>query len=260
MLTTYEVFKKTSGKLPEGISLSNSGLLYGITSEVKLSKGDSSYYLINYANGEEKWETIGDTATTNNFKVNNNIFLNNTGHEIYFVNPDDTSNVDYNWFGNNATDYEKKPELCNVEASVWLFLNATVNPNPVAIFSSSDIIFKLSAYNKTSPDITHNYDNSLLMPVNLTVNITSGKVDKSVIALNETARFTPSILGKANVTVSIVNAECTIELNCIEANPNLSVESQPITYGENAVINLYYNPNATGVVNITINGSKFNKS
>ena len=46
------------------LSESNNGfILYGITSEVKLNKGDSSYYLINYSNGEEVWETIGTTAT-----------------------------------------------------------------------------------------------------------------------------------------------------------------------------------------------------
>ena len=38
-------------------------ILYGITDEVKLSNGDSSYYLINYKNNEVVWETIGDTAT-----------------------------------------------------------------------------------------------------------------------------------------------------------------------------------------------------
>ena len=46
------------------LSEANNGfVLYGITSEVKLNKGDSSYYLINYSNGEEVWETIGTTAT-----------------------------------------------------------------------------------------------------------------------------------------------------------------------------------------------------
>ena len=46
------------------LSEANNGfILYGITSEVKLNKGDSSYYLINYSNGEEVWETIGTTAT-----------------------------------------------------------------------------------------------------------------------------------------------------------------------------------------------------
>lgn len=39
-------------------------ILYGITSDVKLKKGDSSYYLINYKNSEEVWETIGTTSAS----------------------------------------------------------------------------------------------------------------------------------------------------------------------------------------------------
>ena len=39
-------------------------ILYGVTDEVKLDKGDSSYYLINYVNNEEVWETIGETPTS----------------------------------------------------------------------------------------------------------------------------------------------------------------------------------------------------
>ncbi|MBQ9019398.1 MAG: hypothetical protein IJ097_03735 [Bacilli bacterium] len=49
---------------------SNNGfILYGITSEVKLKKGDSSYYLINYVNNEQKWETIGNTSVSKNGKI-----------------------------------------------------------------------------------------------------------------------------------------------------------------------------------------------
>ena len=44
-------------------------ILYGITSEVKLNKGDSSYYLINYSDNNELWETIGDTPASFKGKV-----------------------------------------------------------------------------------------------------------------------------------------------------------------------------------------------
>lgn len=43
---------------------SNGFILYGVTSEVKLKNGDNSYYLINYSNGEEVWETVGTTAVS----------------------------------------------------------------------------------------------------------------------------------------------------------------------------------------------------
>ena len=52
------------------LSEANDGfILYGITSEVKLKNGDSSYYLINYNNNEEVWETIGETETSKEGKI-----------------------------------------------------------------------------------------------------------------------------------------------------------------------------------------------
>ena len=52
------------------LSEANNGfILYGITSEVKLKNGDSSYYLINYHNNEEVWETIGETAASKEGKI-----------------------------------------------------------------------------------------------------------------------------------------------------------------------------------------------
>lgn len=43
----------------------NGYILYGITDEVKLSKGDTSYYIINYSkDDEEVWESIGDSFIT----------------------------------------------------------------------------------------------------------------------------------------------------------------------------------------------------
>lgn len=47
----------------------NGFILYGITSEVKLKNGDSSYYLINYVNNEEVWETIGETVTSKENRI-----------------------------------------------------------------------------------------------------------------------------------------------------------------------------------------------
>ena len=47
----------------------NGFILYGITNEVKLDKGDSSYYLINYVDNNEVWETIGDTPASSDDKT-----------------------------------------------------------------------------------------------------------------------------------------------------------------------------------------------
>lgn len=52
----------TNNKL---LSIKDGFILYGLTQEVKLKKGDKSYDLIKYnSNNEQVWETIGDIAVT----------------------------------------------------------------------------------------------------------------------------------------------------------------------------------------------------
>ena len=68
------------------LSEANDGfILYGITTEVKLSKGDSSYYLINYKNNEEVWETIGDTAASKDSEVLLPIYKDNKISEYFLL-------------------------------------------------------------------------------------------------------------------------------------------------------------------------------
>ena len=75
-----------SGYKTHYLSEANTGfILYGITSEVKLSKGDSSYYLINYADGVEVWETIGDIATSSDNEVLLPIYKDNKIIEYFLL-------------------------------------------------------------------------------------------------------------------------------------------------------------------------------
>jgi hypothetical protein len=59
--TITDVSKYKTAKLGEA---NNGFILYGITEDVKLKKGDTSYYLINYINNEELWETLGEDAAS----------------------------------------------------------------------------------------------------------------------------------------------------------------------------------------------------
>ena len=53
------------------LSMANDGfILYGLTKEVKLKKGNNSYYIINYnSKDEDYWETIGDVSVDSDKKV-----------------------------------------------------------------------------------------------------------------------------------------------------------------------------------------------
>jgi hypothetical protein len=93
------------------------------------------------------------------------------------------------------------------------------------------------------------------MPINLTITSANGDVDSPVANLGNPIKYTATSIGDASVTATLGTAEFTIKLNN-KLNPNLSVENQMITYGENATIALNYNSNATGKVNITLTGKK----
>ena len=194
-----------------------------------------------------------------NGAVSDCIFLNNTAGAwgVIYAYCNDL-NMNHCWFGNTADNYDSSPEIGGYFSyDNWLFLNATANPNEVPAFSTSEIVFKLYLYNKTSTtgNISE-YDNTLLLPVNLTITSTNGDVDIHTANLGDSIRYTPTGLGDASVTATIENVAWTIELNNIKGNPNLSAENQVITYGENATIALNYNTNATGKVNITLTGKK----
>ena len=164
-----------------------------------------------------------------NGNVSNSIFINNAanieGDAIY---GNRYLIADYCWFGGNATNY--KDDLPIAQAAYCnyiLFLNVTANPNEVPAFNTSEIVFKLYLYNKTSTtgDISE-YDNTRLLPINLTITSTNGDVDIHTVNLGESIRYTPTGLGDASVTATIENVAWTIELNNIKANPNLSAENQ----------------------------------
>ncbi len=57
--------------LTTNLAKTNNGtMLYGITDEVKLKKGDTSYYIIKYNLGlEEEWETIGEESVKKDSKL-----------------------------------------------------------------------------------------------------------------------------------------------------------------------------------------------
>ena len=150
-----------------------------------------------------------NTEYGSNLTISDNIFLNNEGVAIYFVKQDSTSNVDYNWFGNNATNYDIEPINTNVEINAWLFLNATANPDAISILDSSDIIFKLYAY---TPSGVSEYDNSRLKAVNLTLTPTNGRVNTTKTELGEHVQYTAEVGRMGKLTASIENASYTISL------------------------------------------------
>ena len=195
-----------------------------------------------------------------NVTIENAIFLNNKYNENMGVIFAEKTGVvaKNNWFGNNATNYNTQPKTTGIQMDSWLFLNATADPNPISVFDSSDILFKLYSTNGTH---IFEYDNSKLPVVNLTLTAINGEVSNSTI-LDKSVEYMPTKGGQGSVTASVEDAEYTIFLDNNKRDVNLSVAVDPpvIDYGENAAVIFEYNVTATGTVNITLKGKKHNQT
>ena len=132
------------------------------------------------------------------------IFINN-GNAIRVISGNIT--VINCWFGNNATNYNDKPQAGNVNITNWLFLNATANPTKHHVGKTS-IIFKLDLYNDTSKQIT-SY-NASKTNLHLTLSQTLGKLNKNISLIGENIIYAAGKTGNASVTGKIGTAYYTI--------------------------------------------------
>ena len=182
--------------------------------------------------------------STDSIQIQNNIFLNNNV-SVNIIDFAAGENVDanFNWFGSNATDYTKNPDL--QFGDVWLFLNATADPDSVIVSGTSDITFKLYAFDSTS-NIVSDYNLAFTDPVGLTVTAIGGNASSSIIDFGETVTYTANTAGTGKITASIENAAYTIEVNVIKANSTLTVDDMVFEYNAAGSTTVSFT-NATGV-------------
>ena len=182
--------------------------------------------------------------STHIIQIHENIFLNNNV-SVNIIDFAAGENVDtnFNWFGSNATDYTKNPDL--QFGDVWLFLNATADPDSVIVSGTSDITFKLYAFDSTS-NIVSDYNLAFTDPVGLTVTAIGGNASSSIIDFGETVTYTANTAGTGKITASIENAAYTIEVNVIKANSTLTVDDMVFEYNAAGSTTVSFT-NATGV-------------
>ncbi|WP_296862340.1 Ig-like domain repeat protein, partial [uncultured Methanobrevibacter sp.] len=195
------------------ISVSDSNITGTYISNTAKMYGGANYLLNSVSNSNIAGTYINNTASDSiiyfsnrsneglDAEITNAIFLNNKcEYEVHAR----TSGVVVkdSWFGNNASNYMNKPNNYNVQMGSWLFLNGANNQNYIKFF--------LRGYDGTK---TSEYDNSLLPEINLTITTTDGIVDKSVVGLDETVKFSPAECGIKRVTAQIEDVVQTIEFS-----------------------------------------------
>ena len=209
----------------------------------------------NYINNTGKSVICIKNAGTGN-KIHDSIFLNNNVSEIINVTAGNIT-VNNNWFGNTVLNYTETPVNVGIELDNWLFLDSKLVPEIKPVGKASDIIFLLKAYNPDSG--MSDYDNALLTPLSLKIIAEGGTIPKDRVNLGEAVKYTPTALGTGCATATIDNIQVTVDFT-IKTNPDLSLETAQLVYSGNSTITLSYNDTASGKINITLNGKKFNAS
>ena len=200
--------------------------------------------------------TIAINSANNTF-VNNNVFLNNESK--YEIMAGKGLNADYNWFGNNATNYDTQPNIMgDVDYDTWLFLNATASPNNITVFDTANVVFLLFNYNSTSGEI---YEHFLLDSVELTITATNGDVNDTIVSLGETIEYDSNTSGIASITAAMGGAKHTINIMVKKLPTQLT--ASPVTavfnVNKNMVITLRdINGNAISgaLLTVNLNGAK----
>ena len=192
-----------------------------------------------------------------NVNITNSIFLNKESKAEIIGNG---SNVNYNWFGNNATNYDIKPNLTgNMTCDTWLFLDASLNPQKISLYDTSEIIFRLCAFNSTSNE-TSDYD--LLDCPKLEIGAVNGKVDKTSADLEEIIKFSPTSSGTGSVTGTLGKAKFTVNIEVEKLPTKITVKSISTVYNVNKYLVITLkdslgNPIKGVKVAVNLKGSKY---
>ena len=209
--------------------------------------GGANYLFNTVSNVNISGTYINNTADRTGliyFNDHNNVGLNATISDAIFIN-NKCPNVIHvktngvvaynNWFGNNATNYNEKPETRNVNMINWLFLNATADSSRIGVENSSKIAFVLQSYNGTS-DVGF-YDASK-MNVNLTLSQTLGELDKTSALIGEKITYTAKNVGNATVTGKFETVSYTLSLTNTKGPTNITVANSTVDLKVGDVVDL----------------------
>ena len=161
--------------------------------------------------------------------IQDSIFLNNSDALSYGLGSY-IKTIDC-WFGNNATNYNSRPDAGKAVMDRWLFLNATANPTDVSVDQNSIITFKLDSYDNSSGEIKP-YDASKMNFI-LDFTQTLGELDKTSALIGENITYTARQGGNSAVTGKYETGSYTIELNNVKISTEIDIANPSIALNAN---------------------------
>jgi len=214
----------------------STGKVEGIFINNKAEEGGAIYIEFTY---NDPNVSLGGTFINNNASRGGAIFINQlveaiTIQDSIFLNNNVVlskgigsyiKTIDC-WFGNNATNYNSRPDAGNAVMDRWLFLNATANSTDVSVDQNSIITFKLDSYDNSSGEIK-SYDASKMKFI-LDFTQTLGELDKTAALIGENITYTARQGGNSTVTGKYETGSYTIELNNVKIPTEINVTDSTI--------------------------------
>ena len=163
-------------------------------------------------------------------EIINSIFLVNDDNEIIYATAG-SINANYNWFGNNATDYTVKPKVSSVVTLTnWLFLNATANETTVFTGDSNYAKFILEVYDSISGNISDN-DYRDINPFTLSLTSVNEELTNNYSLIYDDVEFISVKEGNGSITAKFMDAEQTIQFSNVKSNSSVVVDDISVKYG-----------------------------
>ena len=216
-----------------------------------------SYFVNNSAGTGYHGDAIynGNKATVNY----NALLSNGTKYVIYNDGEDNVVNAQYNWWGTNddpkdlngkgtyEDDSWDEVDCAEVDSSNWIIMNVVADTEDVEAGAEIPITVDFNHYIDANGNVQE-LAKDLRFEVELNFITETGALDKTYAITSDqvaTATYT-AVYGVNDITVKSSNAVWNIAFNIAKVETSLSIEVEPITVGETAIINVSLTETETG--------------
>ena len=197
-------------------------------------------------------------------KIEHSIFINNEGNYIIYCHPlsQNSPSADFNWFGNNASNYNEKPSVnSKVSTTCWHVLDDEGN-NSFSLNNVYDsnwvIYYKVDNYQLPDVKLDLSSDDVDLLVNTVTIS-SSGVSDKVMYIPPGDGKSVKSSFGSAFMTIKLSDSsrdKTESKLNASDLSVGLGDEANYTLY----LTDLESNPIANGNITVVFNEIEYNIS
>ena len=212
----------------------------------------SSIFMNNFDRGSNaNLINLGSKSTTT---VRNSIFLNNTNSNNYGIVfggrtalKNGVTLCDYNWFGNTMEDLTRPNLYEYIVCNNWLVLDINSNVSSIGVNQNALIT---AGVNKAvdSSGVISQYDAADFPSVPIEFKATNGLLNVSTVNLvhgEAQSLFTLNNFENPIIEAELFTKKVSVALGTAKVTPDISIEVDNVTYGNDSVIHIIWPEGST---------------